>query len=54
MDNRILQKAGEFRRNYNVNLLDSIIAATFHEKCIWTENKKDFEKIKEIKVEEPY
>lgn len=56
VDNKILQKAGEFRRNYDVGLLDAIIAATaFHLKCkIWTKNKRDFEKIKGIGVEEPY
>lgn len=56
VDNKILQKAGEFRRNYDVPLDDCIIAATaFYQKCkLWTKNKKDFEKIKEIEVEEPY
>lgn len=56
VDNKILQKAAEFRRNYNISLSDAIIAATaFHQKCrLWTKNKKDFEKIKEIDIEEPY
>ncbi|MBI2172604.1 MAG: PIN domain-containing protein [Candidatus Aenigmarchaeota archaeon] len=53
---KILRKAAEFRRNYDVSLIDCIIAATaFHENCIlWTKNAKDFGKIKEIRVEEPY
>ena len=56
VDNKILQKAAEFRRNYDVSLLDSIIAATaFYQNCkVWTKNKRDFEKVKEIEVEEPY
>lgn len=56
IDDKILQKAAEFRRNYDTALLDTIIAATaFYQKCkLWTKNKKDFEKIKEIEVEEPY
>lgn len=56
VENQILQKAAEFRRNYDVKLLDAIIAATaFHQKCrLWTKNKKDFETIKEIEAEEPY
>lgn len=56
LNNEIAQKAGEFRRNYDVQIPDAIIAATaFHQKCkLWTKNKKDFEKIKEIEVEEPY
>ncbi len=56
VNNEIAQKAGEFRRNYDVPLDDCIIAATaFHQKCkLWTKNMKDFEKIKEIEVEEPY
>ena len=56
VNKQIAQKAGEFRRNYDVPLDDCIIAATaFHQKCkIWTKNKKDFQKIKEIEVEEPY
>lgn len=56
VNNEIAQKAGEFRRNYDVPLDDCIIAATsFYQKCkLWTKNKKDFEKIKEIEIEEPY
>lgn len=56
IDDKILQKAAEFRRNYDIALLDTIIAATaFYQKCkLWTKNKKDFEKIKEIEIEEPY
>ena len=56
VNNDIAQKAGEFRRRYRVEMPDAIIAATaFHQKCrLWTKNKKDFEMIKEIEVEEPY
>lgn len=54
--NEIAQKAGDFKRKYGISLDDCIIAATaFYKKCrLWTKNKKDFEKIKEIEVEEPY
>jgi predicted nucleic acid-binding protein len=50
--NEILQKAGEFRRKYNVSLLDCIIAATAYylNAEILTKNEKDFSKIKEIKL----
>jgi predicted nucleic acid-binding protein len=50
--NEILQKAGEFRRKYNVSLLDCIIAATAYylNAEILTKNEKDFSKIKEIKI----
>ncbi len=56
VENKIAQTAGEFRRDYNVSLLDCIIASTaFHQKCkLWTKNKRDFEKIKEIEIDEPY
>jgi predicted nucleic acid-binding protein len=52
----IAEKAGDFARKYKVHLSDCIIAATaFHQNCIlWTKNAKDFEKIKDIRVEEPY
>ncbi|MBI2076052.1 MAG: PIN domain-containing protein [Candidatus Aenigmarchaeota archaeon] len=56
IDKLILRKAAEFRRTYGTDLLDAIIAATaFHQNCrLWTKNKKDFEKIKDIKTEMPY
>jgi predicted nucleic acid-binding protein len=51
-NNEILQKAGEFRRKYNISLLDCIIAATAHyiNAVILTKNEKDFSKIKEVKL----
>jgi predicted nucleic acid-binding protein len=51
-NNEILQKAGEFRRKYNVSLLDCIIAATAYylNAGILTKNEKDFSKIKEVKL----
>lgn len=56
VNNEIAQKAGEFRRDYGIEIPDAIIAATaFHQNCkLWTKNKKDFENIKGIIVEEPY
>lgn len=54
--NEIAQKAGEFKRKYNVPLDDCIIAATVFVKKtkLWTKNIEDFKKIKEIEAEAPY
>lgn len=56
VDSYITQKAGELKRKYNVLLDDSIIAATAFvvKSKLWTKDVRDFEKIKEIEVEEPY
>jgi len=54
--NEIAQKAGELKRKYSVSLADCIIAATAYLlTCkVWTKNIKEFEKIRELKAEEPY
>ncbi len=54
--NQISQKAGEFRRKYAVSLADCIIAATAYtlKSKIWTKNIKEFRRIKEVIIEEPY
>lgn len=54
--NRISQKAGEFKRKYGASLADCIIAATAYtlDSKIWTKNAKEFRRIVEVKVEEPY
>jgi len=51
-NNEILQKAGEFRRKYDLPLLDCIIASTaYHIGAVMlTRNEKDFSKIEEIKL----
>ena len=51
-DNRILQIAGEFKRRYRALLLDCVIAATAYvlNARLFTRNRKDFEKMKEIKL----
>jgi len=51
-DNRILEIAAGFRRKYGVSSPDCIIAATAYaiNARIWTENYKDFEKIKEVEI----
>lgn len=56
VDDEIAQIAGNFRRHYNVALLDCIIAATAFSQDlkIWTKDVKDFKNIKEVKAEEPY
>jgi len=54
--NQIAQRAGEFRRRYNVSLADCIIAATADllNATIWTKNADEFNKIKEVTTKEPY
>ncbi len=56
VENRIAEKAGTFRRVYNTNLQDALIAATaFVMKAkLVTRNIKDFKKIKETSVVKPY
>lgn len=56
LDNEISQKAGEFKRKYDSLLDDCIIAATaFSQKCrIWTKDIRDFKRIEEVEIEEPY
>jgi len=56
IDNEIAKKAGEFKRKYDILLDDCIIAATaaIQNAKLWTKNLKDFKKIKEIEVEDPY
>lgn len=56
VDNKITEKAAEFRRNYEVGIMDCIIASTaYHQKSILlTRNVREFGKIKEIKVKKPY
>ena len=51
-NNRILQIAGKFRRRYGISLLDCIIAATAYtlNAKLFTRNKKDFKKMKEIEL----
>ncbi len=54
--NWIARKAGENSRNYGLNVTDSIIAATAMKiGCtLYTRNLKDFQKVKELKVKQPY
>ena len=56
VDNEICQKAGEYKRRYGVPLDDCIIAATaaLLNLSVFTKNVREFELIKEIKVEDPY
>jgi len=56
LNNDIAQKAAEFRRNFNVEIPDAIIAATAfsQDAKVWTKNIEDFKPVKEIEVEEPY
>ncbi|MEM5790535.1 MAG: PIN domain-containing protein [Candidatus Aenigmatarchaeota archaeon] len=51
-DNEIFQTAGEFRRKYQILLLDSIIAATAYkmEAFLLTKNIKDFKRVDEVKL----
>lgn len=52
VSSRIAHKAGEFRRRYNCNLIDAIIAASAELKGIElaTRNIKHFARIREIKL----
>jgi predicted nucleic acid-binding protein len=52
----IAQQAGFFKRRYKIELPDAIIAATayVHGTKVWTKNIKEFERIKEIRTEDPY
>lgn len=52
----IARKAGAMRRKYGIFLYDAVIAATAESLNlrVFTKNIKDFQRIKEIKVEEPY
>lgn len=54
--NEIAQKAGEVRRTYDVPMMDAFIAATalVQDGILLTRNVKHFEKIKELKVKNPY
>jgi predicted nucleic acid-binding protein len=56
LDNEIAVKAGEYRRRYDVEIPDAIIAATaFKERAkVFTKNVEDFRKIENTGVEEPY
>lgn len=54
--NEIARKAGDIRREYKISITDSIIASTalLNDAKIISRNIKDYQKIKSIKVEEPY
>ena len=56
IDNPLVQVAGDFRRKYNVEIPDAIVAACAFvtDGILVTRNTKDFEKITEIKVDKPY
>ncbi|MBI4152123.1 type II toxin-antitoxin system VapC family toxin [Candidatus Woesearchaeota archaeon] len=56
VDNPLVQIAADFRRKYGIALPDAIIAASafVHDATLITRNIKDFEKIREIRVEKPY
>ena len=56
IDDRILQKAAYFRRKYSLPIPDAIIAATaYHLKAdLLTTNTREFIKVKEIEVRNPY
>lgn len=55
-DNPLVQVAGDIRRVYGLEVPDAIIAASAYvtNSILVTRNVKDFERVKEIKVEKPY
>lgn len=56
IDEMIARNAGDFKRKYQVTLADAMIAATTYSLRVKlaTKNTKDFKKINEITVTEPY
>ncbi len=56
VDNPLVQVAGEFRRKYEIEVPDALIAATAFmvNATLYTRNIKHFEKVKEITVRKPY
>ena len=56
VDNPLVQVAGKIRRKYHVELPDALIAASAlsYQLILITRNVKDFQKIRELKVERPY
>ena len=56
VDNPLVQIAGDFRRKYDIELPDALIAAsTFMVGAqLITRNARDFKKVKEITVKVPY
>ncbi len=56
VDDNLAQKAAHFRRKYSLPLPDAIIAATAHhlKADLITANTRDFSKVGEIKVKNPY
>lgn len=55
-DNPLVQIGGDLRRKYDLELTDAIIAAStiITDSTLITRNKKDFEKIKDLKILVPY
>ena len=56
VDNPLIQVAGDIRRTYGLELPDAIIAASaiVRDSVLITRNTKDFEKIKDLKIQKPY
>lgn len=56
LDQDIKNQSVEIRKDYNLKLPDAIIAATaiVNELTLITRNAKDFDKISELKVSNPY
>ncbi len=56
VDDSVAQKAAHFRRKYSLPLPDAIIAATAHQLKaeLLTVNTRDFSKVGEIKIRNPY
>ena len=56
LDNKISEFAIDLRRKYKLKLGDAVIAATslFHNLTLVTRNEKDFKKVKEIKIYNPF
>lgn len=56
IDNPLAELAGDIRRQHNMSLGDSVIAASalLHKATLITRNTKDFKKVPHLKIMAPY
>ncbi len=56
VDSHLAKRSGELRRSYGIEVPDAIIAASALKvnAILYSRNKKDFNKIKELKYKSPY
>ncbi len=56
IDNPLVQVAGDFRRKYDIEIPDALIAASafLMQAALVTRNIRDFEKVSVLKIQKPY